>query len=92
MHSFVKVNFVQRIEYETSINVLFGLVNAVVMASDAAGNVRAARSSAFGYYVFDNVEAGRTYMFSVTSKRYEFATQVINVADSINGLDFTALS
>lgn len=67
-----------------------GLINATVILTDTNGNVRTARSGTFGYYRFDEVEAGRTYIFSVRSKRYQFTPQVVNVTEDLTDLNFTA--
>ncbi len=67
-----------------------GLRNAVVMISDQAGHTRSAITSAFGYYSFTDVEVGQTYTVSVSSKRFTFATRLVNLTDAIDGLDFTA--
>jgi len=49
-----------------------------------------ARTNPFGYYQFDDVPAGGTYLIEISSKRYSFspATQVINVQDSVSNVDF----
>ena len=68
-----------------------GLRNAVVTLTDSAGNTRTARTGSFGYYSFNEVEAGQTYTIAVNSKRFVFASQVVSVSDSITDLDFTAI-
>jgi hypothetical protein len=67
-----------------------GLINAMIMVTDAAGNTRIARTSSFGYYRFNDVAAGQTYIFTVVSKRYQFAPQVVNVMEDLTELNFTA--
>ena len=49
-----------------------------------------ARTNPFGYYQFDDVPAGGTYIIEISSKRYSFSppTQVINVQDSVSDVDF----
>jgi hypothetical protein len=49
-----------------------------------------ARTNPFGYYQFDEVPAGGTYLVEISSKRYSFSqpSQVINVQDSVTGVDF----
>ncbi len=46
----------------------------------------------FGYYRFDNVPSGDSYLLSVRSKNYRFETSTIfvNVGDEMTGLDFVA--
>ena len=67
-----------------------GLRNAIVHLTDATGTTRTARTSAFGYYRFDEVEAGQTYFFNISSKSYSFAPQIVTLIEDLNGLDFTA--
>lgn len=69
-----------------------GLRNAVVTLTDANGEPRSVRTSAFGYYRFDDVEVGETYIVNVRAKQFTFAnpTQVITVNDNIDDLDFIA--
>jgi hypothetical protein len=45
-----------------------------------------------GYYNFDGLEAGQTYLLTVNSRRYTFTTpsRVINLIDNINDADFIA--
>ncbi|MBL8181612.1 MAG: carboxypeptidase regulatory-like domain-containing protein, partial [Blastocatellia bacterium] len=68
-----------------------GLRNAVVHLTDANGQVQTTRTSAFGYYRFDDVESGQTVVISVTSKQYSFAQRIINLTDSVTDLDLVAL-
>ena len=66
----------------------YGLVNATVLISDGAGATRTARTSSFGYYRFEGVQAGHTYIVRVESRHYIFDPQVILVVDNIADLDF----
>ena len=68
-----------------------GLMNAVVVLTERSGTSRTARTGPFGYYRFDDVEAGQTLIFDVRSKLYQFAPQVVSVTDNIAELDFTPL-
>jgi hypothetical protein len=65
-----------------------GLTNAIVTMTDANGVTRTARSSAFGYFRFDDVEAGQTYIVSVSSKRYIFTPQAATVMENLTELNF----
>lgn len=67
----------------------YGLTNAIVSLADSAGNIRTARSSSFGYYRFDQVPVGETYVVSVSSKRYNFTPQVVSLFEEITDLNFT---
>jgi hypothetical protein len=48
----------------------------------------------FGYYQFDEVEAGQTYVIGVSSKRYVFTQeiQVITVLDNATDINFYAVA
>ena len=71
-----------------------GIKNAVVVIS---GNSLAqpimARTGAFGYYRFDNLEAGEVYVVTINSKRFTFAvpSRVVSVPDSVSDIDFVAM-
>ncbi|HEX8367548.1 MAG TPA: carboxypeptidase-like regulatory domain-containing protein [Pyrinomonadaceae bacterium] len=68
------------------------LANAQMLMYDNTGNVRTARSNAFGYYRFEGVTVGETYIFEVRSKRYVFteAIRVLSVQEDFDSLDFYA--
>lgn len=67
-----------------------GLRNAVVILTDSNGVSRTAQTGSFGYFKFEEVEAGETYTVSVMSKRFQFASQIISVTEEITELNFTA--
>ena len=67
-----------------------GLRNAIVQLTDLQGITRTVRTSSFGYYHFDEIEAGQTVVLSVVSKRFTFSQQVINVTDNASDVDFVA--
>ena len=65
-----------------------GVSNAEV--SLVGGGVsRIARTNGFGYYRFDDVEVGETYVIGVTSKRYTFVSRTVTVVEETPNLDFT---
>lgn len=71
-----------------------GIYNAVVVLS--GGNLpapRTYRTNPFGYYTFDDIPVGQTYILSVGgSKSYTFAnpTRVITLQDSITDVNFVS--
>jgi len=67
-----------------------GLMNTTVLLTDSFGNTRTMRTSAFGYYRFEEVAAGQTCVFSVRSKRYQFAPQVVTIMEDMEELNFAA--
>jgi len=67
-----------------------GIRNAAITLTDADGNSRTARTGAFGYYRFDDVPAGESYVLSVRSKQGQFADRVITAIDDLADVDFVA--
>ena len=65
-----------------------GLVGAVVRLTDQAGVVRTTTTTKGGTYTFDDLEPGQTYIVSVSSRRFNFQPQVIQVTDNIAELNF----
>jgi CSLREA domain-containing protein len=65
---------------------------AVVSLINASGEIRYAATNTFGYYRFADVAAGETYVFAVSSKRYNFSRnpQVRTVVEETSEVDFTA--
>lgn len=68
-----------------------GIKGAYVILTDSEGNARTAFTSAFGYYVLEDVPVGETYILAVSSKRYQFEPRVISVHDEITELNFIAM-
>lgn len=69
-----------------------GIRNVRLTLLNADGTTRSVVSSAFGYYRFDDVQVGETYIISASSKRYEFKenTRVLSVNEAVEGLNFVA--
>lgn len=69
-----------------------GIGGARVTLTDANGETRAAITSPFGYYRFENVPAGTYYIVSAYGKRYSFSnpTQVVFVNEEMTDVNFTA--
>ncbi|MGH9948315.1 MAG: carboxypeptidase regulatory-like domain-containing protein [Pyrinomonadaceae bacterium] len=68
-----------------------GLGKARVNLIDAQGVSRAATTSTFGYYKFENIAVGQTYSINVSSKIYEFMPLQIAVNDSLADVDFVGM-
>ena len=70
-----------------------GISRAPVTLTDINGTTRATLTNAFGYYEFDNVEAGQTYFVSATHKPYQFdpPTCVLFATYDLSDVDFSAL-
>jgi len=67
-----------------------GLKNATVQLTDSSGNTWAARTGPLGYFRFEDIEAGRSYVLTISSKRYRFTPRVVTVLKEIANLDFIA--
>jgi hypothetical protein len=70
-----------------------GIRSALVMLTAPSGETRFATTSSFGYYRFETVAVGETYLLTVFSKRFVFSnpTLVVAVNDELDNLDFTAM-
>jgi hypothetical protein len=71
-----------------------GIINVSVMLADANGNVRTTLTVENGYFHFDDVEIGSTYIMTATGKRYTFSqpVQVLNINGETNEVNFIANS
>lgn len=66
-----------------------GIGNAQVLLTDQNGQVRIAKTNQFGYFVFQDVQAGETYLISVKHKNYAFAPRIISANENIRDLLIT---
>ena len=70
-----------------------GIRNAtVVMTGNSLAEPRVATTGTFGYYTFDGLEVGQTYVVTINSRRYTFSTpsRVISLVDNVADADFVA--
>jgi hypothetical protein len=67
-----------------------GVSNAVVTITDSSGVARRVITGPFGYYRFDDVRVGETYVLDVTAKRYQFTPRTVSVLDELTDVDFIA--
>jgi hypothetical protein len=65
-----------------------GVSNASLYLTGTDGEIRVARTNAFGYYQFTEVRAGETYVISVRHRSYQFTPQVITVNEELADVDF----
>lgn len=63
---------------------------ATVLLTDQSGASRSVTTNSFGYFRFEEVVSGQTYVVSVTSKQYQFDAITIAVSDQIDDLTITA--
>jgi hypothetical protein len=71
-----------------------GIRNVRLSLTDSSGLVRTATTTSFGYYRFDDVQAGETYILSAIGKRYTFSqpVQVLNITGDTSEVNFIANS
>ncbi|MDH3494506.1 MAG: carboxypeptidase-like regulatory domain-containing protein [Acidobacteriota bacterium] len=67
-----------------------GIRNAVVMVTDPSGQIGSTGTNQFGYFNFEGIEAGGTYVFAVHAKGYSFSQRALNITDDKKGLVLTA--
>ena len=67
-----------------------GVSKAMVTMTDSGGHVVDRITNPFGYYRFDNVVSGASYVVSVRDKQYRFASRIISVNDDLADVDFVA--
>lgn len=67
-----------------------GLRNAVVTMTNAQGIVKRTISSSMGYYSFDEIQTGQTYIIEVASKRFQFTPRALTVDGDITNWDLIA--
>lgn len=68
-----------------------GIAGAIVNLTDISGSVRTGYANAFGFYRFEDIKAGETYILDVRHKGYEFTPQVVSVTEDFTKLNFPAL-
>lgn len=69
-----------------------GVSLATVSLTDQNGTTRTALTNGFGYFRFDNIEVGETYVFTIHHKLYEFAPQVVTINEDIGEIIFVPVS
>jgi hypothetical protein len=67
-----------------------GASNVRISLVDVNGTVRTVLTSSFGYYFFEEVEVGQTYILSAASKKYQFSNnpRVLSIVDGLQNEDF----
>lgn len=64
-----------------------GLSNALVNLIEADGTVHTVRTTAFGYYRFNDITAGQTVTVTVNSKRFNFAPTILTLNEEVDNLN-----
>ena len=70
----------------------YGISGATITLTDTNGGTRQLRTGSFGYFSFDGLEVGQTYILTVGHKRYTFAqpTQIITLNDETVSVEFVS--
>ncbi len=63
-----------------------GIANVIVVAFSMEGESWSARSNTFGYFKIGGLPAGRPYVVTAYSRRYEFESQLLSLDDDVMGL------
>ncbi|HQU82791.1 MAG TPA: Ig-like domain-containing protein, partial [Pyrinomonadaceae bacterium] len=69
-----------------------GISRAKIVLTLPNGETRIAISNSFGFYRFVEIPVGETCVIAVESKKYVFNAQVLNISESIENLNLTALN
>lgn len=64
--------------------------NTRVTITDMNGESRSTLSSSMGYYHFDDVQSGQTYVVSVKTRRFRFQPMTVSVSDELTDLNLIA--
>jgi hypothetical protein len=69
-----------------------GISGVVLSLTDSQGNTRTTSTATGGYYRFEDVQAGETYILSASGKRYTFSqpVQILNVNEETDAVNFIA--
>ena len=67
-----------------------GLANISLFLSGPDGEVRSARSNQLGYFTFEGVGVGHTYLLSAFSKAHTFESRTVQVTDDVTDLNVEA--
>lgn len=70
----------------------YAIRNVIVTLTDTNGYTKTTRTSSFGYFHFDEIPVGETYIISVASKRFTFnpSSQVLTVNEELADINFIA--
>lgn len=67
-----------------------GIANVKVQLTDSSGEIRFVYADDFGYFSFDKVTVGETYVISVISDSYIFTAQPVSAAKGMTRLNLIA--
>lgn len=67
-----------------------GVSNSRVTITDTTGTARTTLTNSLGYYQFDDLTTGQTYVVSVSSKKHTFTPRTVSISDNITDFDIIA--
>lgn len=67
-----------------------GISQVRVAMTDHNGILRFAKTNAFGYYSFSDVETGQNIVLEAQHKRYNFTAQIVTINEATENLNFSA--
>lgn len=69
-----------------------GIMRVRLSLIDSSGEIRTAMTTSFGYYQFNDVQTGATYILSASGRNYTFSqpVQILNVTEETNQINFIA--
>lgn len=67
-----------------------GISGAIVTLTNQAGISQTVKTNPFGYFVFNEIEVGQSYIITVSSKQYQFSQQVLSVNGNVEELSIIA--
>jgi len=68
-----------------------GIRGVVVRLTDGNGVIRRATTGVFGWYSFQDIEPGRTYVVGAESKRFRFSSIAVTPATMLSDVDLIAV-
>lgn len=66
------------------------IAKAIVVINHSDGTSTSVRTNAFGYYRFDNIPVGQTYVLQTSAKGFVFSPQIVTVQEDITEFDLIA--
>ncbi len=64
-----------------------GVKGARIALMDNGGNAISARADQYGNFIFKDVAAGRSYVLTISARRFTYTPISINVTDNVTGLE-----
>ncbi|MFL6373172.1 MAG: DNA/RNA non-specific endonuclease [Pyrinomonadaceae bacterium] len=66
-----------------------GVRNARVILEDPSGNTRSVLTNAFGYYAFQDLDSGSTFVATVSARGIVYQQRLVQAFDTLANIDFS---